>query len=285
MQLIHSRSRNDTSLNRSEADRMNGKTQTSDERKIAEFPVRTVPGFERDGSQWPCGSGLFFKGLSIDAKSEFDWLATRFQCPSNIVLIAEEQKPFSILFLLEGQVNISMNSSDGRRFLLEVAGAGDVLGLTSALSGDPSGISAETRYPCKVASVHRQDFLDFLLRHPAASQNAAQELSRHYVQACKRLRILGLASAVTERLACLLLEWCGGGRETVFGTEILCALTHGELGECIGASRESVSRALTELKTQKLVRQRGSILVVPSLSALAIFAGIDPLPDPDSPTA
>ncbi len=48
-------------------------------------------------------------------------------------------------------------------------------------------------------------------------------------------------------------------------TRLHCSLTHEEIGEHIGASREMVSRALTDLKNQGLVEQHGAILIVPNL--------------------
>ena len=220
--------------------------------------------------------GDFFGGLSIQARRDFELLATRVQCPSTKVLIMEEQKPFNVLFLLEGEVSISMH---GTQFLFGVAGAGDILGLPSVISGDCSEITAVARHPCKIASLHRQDFLDFLMRHPSASQHIALELSRLYSRACERLRILGLTTTVQARLAHLMLEWCRDGLRTETGTQILFVLKHEEIGACIGASRESISRALTDFKNRDLVRVHGSTLIVPSCTALAIYAGIDSIPD------
>ena len=202
-------------------------------------------------------------------------LATHFHCPGSTVLISEAQEPSSILFLLEGEVNISMNSSDGRRLLLGVAGAGDILGLASAISGESSEIRAEAMYPCRIASLQRQDFLEFLSRHPIASQNVARELSLHYTRACERLRILGLTSSAMARLAYLLLEWCRGASRQRSGFQVRCVLTHQEIGEYIGASRETVTRTLADFKSHDLVRLRGSTLVVTSRRALAAYAGID----------
>ena len=182
-------------------------------------------------------------------------------------------------------MNISMSSSDGRRFLLGVAGAGDTLGLTSAISGDPSEVRAQAMYPCSIASMRRRDFLEFLSRHPIASQNVARELCVDLARARERLRMLGLTSSATARVAHLLLEWCRGGQQTKSGVQITCALTHREIGECIGASRETVTRALADFRSQDLLSLRGSTLVVTNCNALAIYAGIDSLPDPRQPAA
>ena len=75
-------------------------------------------------------------------------IATHFHCPASTVLIREEQVSSCVMLVIAGKVKLSMNSFDGRRFLLGVADAGDMVGLASTVSGDPSGIMAETMYPC-----------------------------------------------------------------------------------------------------------------------------------------
>jgi len=271
--------------NSREPNHLEEELQDDKRRSVDEFPVLIPTRIEWDDAHQLCGSGEFFKGFSPQAKSDFASLATRLDCPAATVLIGEEQAFQNVLFLLDGKVNISMNSSDGRRFLLGVAGAGDILGITSAVSGASSEICAEARYPCRIASLRRQDFLDFLLRHPIACHNVARELSLHYARACARLRMLGLASSTSSRLAGLLLDWCCSGRQTNRGTQIHCDLTHQEIGECIGASRETVTRSLNDFKNQGLIELRGTIMNIPSCRALASYAGIGSTPDPFCPAA
>lgn len=245
---------------------------------VEEFPMlsdfEVVPG----DSRYACGTKGFFKDLPTKARDDFELLAIHFHCPGSTVLISEGQQPSSILFLLEGEANISMNSSDGRRLLLGVVTAGEILGLASAISGEASEIRAEAIYPCRIASLRREDFLDFLYHHPIASRNVARDLSLYYSRACVKLRILGLTSTATARLAHLLLEWCRGAKDTDSGFQVRCVLSHQKIGEYIGASRETVTRALADLKSHDLVRLRGTTLVVTSRHALAAYAGIDSLP-------
>ncbi len=252
---------------------------------LREFPMPGPSVLSRGNVRAPSGSEGFFKDLSVEAQCDFASLATHFRCPGSTVLISEAQKPSRILFLLEGGVNISMNSADGKRLLLGVAGAGDTLGLTSALSGACSEIRAQAMYPCSIASLQRRDFLAILSRHPSANQFVARELCADIARIRGRLRIFGLASSAMARLAHLLLEWCGEGQPTRDGIQIKCALTHREIGECIGASRETVTRSLADFKTRDLVRLHGSNLVITSLEALATYARIDSTPDPHPPAA
>jgi CRP/FNR family cyclic AMP-dependent transcriptional regulator len=249
------------------------------------YPMLSPGKAKPDDTHWSCGSIGFFKGFTIKEQNDFELLASYFQCPATRNLICEGDEPSRILFLLEGAVNISMTSSDGRRLFLGVAGAGETLGLASAISGNGSEIQAEARYPCRIASLQRKDFLEFLSHHAVASQNACREMSLHYRGACERLRILGLTTSTTSKLAYLLLEWCKAGQQTSAGIEIRCVLTHGEIGDYIGASRETVTRALTDFRSHDLMSMRGSMLIVTSRSALAVYAGIDSNPRPPRPAA
>jgi CRP/FNR family cyclic AMP-dependent transcriptional regulator len=283
LQLMHIRTTRRLQVNLTKAPYPNAKPQNGNRRLVEEFPMLSTSGIEWDDVRLPSRTGEFFKDLSIEAKSDFELLARRFHCPGATVLIWEEQRPSSILVLLDGKVKISMNSFDGKRFLLGVAGAGDILGLNSVISGNPSEIRAESMYPCTIASLHRQDLLNFLRRYPIAFQNVATELSSHYTRACERLRMFGLTSSVKSRVAALLLEWCRGARRTRCGTQIWCVLTHQEIGEYIGASRETVTRILSDLKNRGLMELRGTILIIPSRSALMRYAGLGSISNPGAP--
>ena len=187
----------------------------------------------------------------------------------------EDQAPSQILFLLTGQVKLSMNSSAGRRLILGIANPGETLGLASALSDSRYDITAETICPCRIASLYRDYFLEFLTRHPAAYKNVVRELSTECARAREQVRTLGLAVTAPARLARLLLEWCADGQKTENGTQLSCSLTHGEIGQFIGVSRETVTRILSDFRYQELLESRGSTLMISNRRALKIYAGMD----------
>src|SRR5579864_6685646 len=99
----------------------------------------------------------------------------------------------------------------------------------------------------------------------------------------ERLRVFGLTGSVKSRLAGLLLEWCKDARRTKSGTQLLCVLTHQEIGECIGASRETITRLLSDLKNRGLLELHGTMLTIPSCIALARHAGLSSVPYPNEP--
>lgn len=217
-------------------------------------------------------AGEFMNNLSQEARHDLLSLAHASSFPSGISLFNEKDSASGVYFVLEGEVKLSMNSAEGKRLILRIARKGEVLGLASALSGRPCEMTAEILYPAKIATVRRTDFLNFLTRHPEVYRTVTEELSRSYNLACDQLRTVGLSSSAPEKLARLLLEWSENGQTTERGTRCRFPLTHGEIGEFIGASRETVTRTLSTFKSRHLVVFNGSTLMIPSRAALEILA-------------
>jgi len=216
--------------------------------------------------------GEFFNKMSPLALKDLSGMALALSYPAGRILFSEKDPTPGIYILLEGEVKLSMNSQDGRRLILRIAKKGEILGLASALSGKPCEMTAEALFPAKVAPIERSDFLKFLSRHTEVYQAVTEELSRDYSMACDQLRTVGLSGSAPEKLARLLLEWSESGQKTEAGTRFRFSLTHGEIGEFIGASRETVTRTMSAFKSRHLVDFNGSTLTIPNKSALETFA-------------
>ena len=258
-------------------------TRDGEQCTVYEFlpPTDLPPRWDSPGSF--CKGGRFFRNLSSEAINDFESLAKHFCCPSAAVLIREEQEPSSIILLIGGRVKLSMNSGDGRRLIVKIAEPGEILGLASAVSGCPYDITAEAQFPCAFSSIERESFLDFLARYPAACLNVARQLSLDDKRTFEQLRTLGLTLTAHAKLARLLLDWCLEGEQSARGTRVQCSFTHEEIGEHIGASRETITRCMNDFKNQGLVEQRGTTLFIPNRSALGIYAGMISMPDPHNP--
>ncbi|MGA3049016.1 MAG: Crp/Fnr family transcriptional regulator [Terracidiphilus sp.] len=217
-------------------------------------------------------TGEFFKKLSPEALEDISSMALANHYAPGKVLFSEKDMAHGVYIVLDGEVKLSMNSSDGRRLAMRIARKGEILGLVSVLCGRPCEMTAEVLYPTKIAPIARRDFLNFLTRHPDAYQAVTEELSREYTTACEQLRTVGLASSAPEKLARLLLEWSEKGQTTENGTKFRFSLTHEEIGEFIGASRETVTRTLSIFKSRQLVAFNGSTLTIPSKIALETYA-------------
>ena len=143
----------------------------------------------------------------------------------------------------------------------------------ATLSGAPYEVTAETLHPCQVAFVRREDFLHFIAKNPEVYQGVVRQFSSLYSGACDQLRTVGLSASAPEKLARLLLEWSSETKDGKPMTQIKMPLTHEEIAEFIGTTRETVTRTLSEFKTRRLVALQGSTLSISNRPALALIGG------------
>jgi CRP/FNR family cyclic AMP-dependent transcriptional regulator len=214
-----------------------------------------------------------FCDLPPNALQAFENIKYATAYPQNAVLFVEGQLPRGIFVLCKGSVKLSINSPSGRTVILKLAEPGEVLGLSATISGKPYEVTAETIDPCQVNFVKREDFLRFLKDDVEACFKVAFQLSEKYHDACKEAGALGLSHSAAEKLAKLLLEWSlKNGEALKAEPRLKLRLTHEEIAQMIGTSRETVTRLFAELKKRQILQAKGSTLVIRNTSALREIA-------------
>lgn len=189
--------------------------------------------------------------------------------PPGAVLFVEGQLPRGVFMICKGSVKLSINSPSGRTMIVKLAEPGEVLGLSSSISGQPYEVTAETIDPCQINFVKREDFLEFLKDDVNVCFKVAEQLSDKYHNACKEVRSLGLSQSAAAKLASLLWDWSSKNGEAARPEPRLkLRLTHEEIAQMIGTSRETVSRLFGELKKRNIVQSKGSTLLILDMAAL-----------------
>lgn len=217
-------------------------------------------------------SDSFFCGLPRPALESLDKIKYTAAYPQGAVLFVEGQMPRGIYMLCKGRVKMSTTSSDGKTLILKIAQPGEVLGLHATVSGSPYEITAETGQPCQLNFIKREDFLRFLQKHGDACLQAAQHLSKDCQSAYQQIRSLGLSHSAPERLARLLLEWSVGFNASD-EVKVKLSLTHEEIAQIIGTSRETVTRVLAEFRKKQIAILKGSTLTIRNKPALERLVG------------
>ena len=188
--------------------------------------------------------------------------------PKGALLFVEGEQPRGVFVLCRGQAKLTTTSSDGRTLIVRIAKPGEILGVSAAMLGRPYEVSAETLEASQVSFIRREDFLRLLSSYSEACMHTAQQLSEKYEAAQREIRSLGLAHTTSEKLARLLLNWSASGEETPQGTRLQVLLTHEEIGQMIGTTRETVTRLLSEFKRKKLISVKGSSLFLTAKAEL-----------------
>lgn len=182
--------------------------------------------------------------------------ASRIDLGPGEVLIEQGQLGDELFAIVEGAIEFSVVSADGRKLALDLMGPGAVFGEIALFDPGPRTATATAIKPTRVCRVRRGDVLAQLQRHP--------ELAIDMIRlAGQRMRWMNsqlneqVFLPMRSRLARKLLYLSDPGRDGRI------ALSQAELAEFVGATREAVSKALATWKRQGLVDVgRGEITIL-----------------------
>jgi CRP/FNR family transcriptional regulator, cyclic AMP receptor protein len=215
----------------------------------------------------------FFCNLTDRSLKALDQVSFVSSYPPNAVLFVEGQSPRGVFVVCKGQAKLSVVSEDGRTLIIKIAGPGEVLGLGACVSGRPYEATVETLGPCEVNFVKTDDFRRLLQSDSDICMHAALQMSLQYNNACRELRWVGLSRSADWRVASLLLVWLEerGTPGPVPGFKM--SLTHEEVAQMVGTTRETVTRVLTRFRKQGFIQVRGATILLCNMAALQDISG------------
>lgn len=158
-----------------------------------------------------------------------------------------------VFLLLKGRIKIYQPSTVGKEAILWFCFAGELFGLAEAARGGGRVVSAQACDACEVLCIRQEHFTTFLETHPKTSLVIVQVL------AC-RLRVLGdvvinlISDDVRTRILKMALQL--GSRCGIPSPQGLCldiVLTHQEIADMIGTTRQTVTTTLGQLEREGLL--------------------------------
>lgn len=208
-----------------------------------------------------------FQGLAAGEVAHFAELARERSYPRGSVILFEEDPGDSLFIVREGRVKVVLVGEDGREIILGLLGPGAHFGELSLIDGSPRSAHVIATDESRLIVLRREDFRRRVSESPAVAWALLVELSRRLRRADEQIARLALLD-VDGRIARLVLDAANEGD----GVRIEKRLTHQTIAQMIGASRETVSRALRDFQQRGLidVRQRQIRIVDrPALERLA----------------
>jgi len=177
--------------------------------------------------------------------------------PKNTLLIQEGDLTDQVYVVLSGRLKVFLSDSAGKEIIIDTLKARDYFG-EFALEGEPRSASVMTLEPCKLAVIEPAQFRGFLASNPDAAYALIVSLIRRARNLTRAVGSLALLD-VYGRVARLLLDSAvdEGGRMIV-GER----MTQQEIARRINASREMVSRILTDLREGEYIGQEGDRIVI-----------------------
>jgi CRP/FNR family transcriptional regulator, cyclic AMP receptor protein len=209
-----------------------------------------------------------FCNLSVQASQRLNEIKSTAVYPKGAMLFIEGQLSRGVFVLCNGKVKLSTTSREGKTIITKISDSGDVLGLNAVVSNVPYEVTAEMMEPGQANFIPRDSLQQFLREFPEVAMPVAQQLSRNYYTAYEEIRTLGLAASPSEKFAKLLLSWSTKSTQSDGSSQVKLTLTHEEIAEIIGTTRETVSRLFSEFKKKQLMQSKGATLVIRSRFAL-----------------
>jgi CRP/FNR family transcriptional regulator, cyclic AMP receptor protein len=214
----------------------------------------------------------FFCEFSDPVLQSLDRVSHKTTLPAGAILFVEGQAPRGMFMVCTGRVNLSTTSREGKILILKTANAGEALGLSATISGMGYEATAETATPCQVSFVDRKHYLELMQQHSEIGMHTSQCLSSEFRSAYHDIHDLILTRSSSGKLARLLLSKCRKQESEDSNSCATIPMTHEEMAQRIGASRETVTRLLSNLRKKRLIRLDGPTLVIRDRSALEALA-------------
>jgi CRP/FNR family transcriptional regulator, cyclic AMP receptor protein len=187
--------------------------------------------------------------------AEFDKLAhifvTRAYRKNQIIFMEEETGSYMYL-VLSGKVKVSKSGSAGKETILAIHRTGDFFGEMSMLDGKTAPATVSAIEDSKIISVSSTDFHKYLLHNEKVMLQIIQVLCSRLRQVWKTQSQSSSSAESRIRMGIYELAQKHGIRDA-HGIIVDLKITHQELAEMVGTSRETVTRALTRLREEHII--------------------------------
>ena len=161
-----------------------------------------------------------------------------------------------------GEVKVTKMSEDGREKILEILAEGEFFGEMALLDREPRSASVKTTRACTLLALSRQDFLGLLRQNPDISLEMIRELARRLRETDEQIRGL-LFERVEGRTRRLLRRRATDAIPGRSDRKATPPITHQQLADLVGTSRETITRVVKELKDEGWLEQEGKRYMVP----------------------
>ena len=179
--------------------------------------------------------------------------------PTNSILINEGDNTDSLYVMLDGEVKVFASDENGKEVILNILGPGEYFGELALVDDEPRSASVKTMQPSKVMMIAKHDFKKVLADQPDIAFNMIQSLARQVRDLTNNVKSLALMD-VYGRVAHTLLEMA---KELDDGSMVIeQKLTHQDIADMVGASREMVSRILKDLVNGGYISIKSKIVTI-----------------------
>jgi CRP/FNR family transcriptional regulator, cyclic AMP receptor protein len=213
-------------------------------------------------------SAPLFSGIDPTAAHALYASMTPVHLPRGQTVFQEGERGDRLYIIGSGKVKLGRRSTDGRENLLSILGPGEMFGELSLFDPGPRTASATAVADAQLYELGHAELIEWLERYPAVAKHLLEALARRLRRTNEALADLVFAD-VPGRVAKALLDLSTRfGQPVDDGLRVAHDLTQEELAQLVGASRETVNKALADFAARGWVRREGRAIVLLDLQRL-----------------
>jgi CRP-like cAMP-binding protein len=215
-----------------------------------------------------------FAELSAEQLSKVAALAEVRSFGVRDVVVTQGDPARALYAIVRGRLKVSSCGPDGRDVVLGIMAEGEVFGEVALLDGGTRSATCTAIEPCELLAVDRQQFMELLDQTPGIAVKLLQVLSgrlRRLSQRSEDAAFLDVPSRLARSLLDLATRF-GERRAAGSGVFLAIKLSQQELGDLVGATRESVNKHLSDWTRQGFLQMQNGRLVISDMDSVRRLA-------------
>jgi CRP/FNR family cyclic AMP-dependent transcriptional regulator len=199
-----------------------------------------------------------FSGLSKQDVAAIAEHAITRTYPAHSLVISEGELSDSLYLILYGKAKVYVSNAEGAEAILNMLGPGDFFGEMALLDNAPRSASVMTLEPTRLSMISKQAFRDCLARQPDIAYNLIRALNRRVRMLTENVKNLALLDVYGRVARTLLSVAIKDGERFIVDPR----LTHRDIANMVGASREMVSRVLKDMAAKRYIETQGRRIIL-----------------------
>ena len=218
-----------------------------------------------------------FAGLSVEQLDKVGSLAKARSYPVRAVVVTQGEPARELFAIVRGRLKVASCGPDGQDTVLGIMAEGEVFGEVALLDGGTRSATCTTVEPCELLVIDRAQFLELLETSPGIAVKLLDVLAkrlRRLSQRSEDAAFLDVPSRLARSLLDLASRFGERGRAPSKAIHIMLKLSQQELGDLVGATRESVNKHLNDWTRQGFVTLRGGRMVIDDIESVRRLARV-----------
>jgi CRP/FNR family cyclic AMP-dependent transcriptional regulator len=201
-----------------------------------------------------------FRGLSHEELSTIREKLSMRRLKKNEIILREEDANKFMYIILRGRVKVIQTTEEGREIVLSIHGAGDTFGEVSLIDGKTAQARVVAVADSLIAIISKEDFYELYHSHSKVMDNLLMLFCARFRESIDNIKMLNLNNA-DQRMQMLFIKLMHHyGDPDAGGMALKIKLTHSDLANMSGLTRETVTRIMNKWQKDGLIEVKNRII-------------------------